>query len=140
MEAHALWQGKSRIELNDGRGHRVVVDLPESEGGEDAGTSGLELALLSFAACVLTIFPLVARRRRIQIESMELDMVGHRGPRAPTIERVDGTLRLRSSATPEEAETALRLTVRTCPVGVLFERAGVPVQLRLEPIGALVTA
>ena len=133
MEAHAHWMGGSRIEIDDGRGHRVLVDLPEDEGGTDTRTSGLELALGSLAACVLTIFPLIAKRRRIRIESMALDLKAHRGPRAPTLERVEGVFRLGSSAGPEEAETALRLTVRTCPVGVLFERAGVTVDIRLVP-------
>ncbi|HYK93281.1 MAG TPA: OsmC family protein [Thermoplasmata archaeon] len=139
MEAHAVWTGGGRIQLDDGRGHTVVVDLPLDEGGTDTGTSGLELALLSLAACILTIFPLVARRRRLAFDSMELHLTGHRGPRAPTIERVEGEFRLGTAASVEDAETALRLTTRTCPVGVLFERSGVPVTVRLvrlEPVPA----
>ncbi len=134
MEAHGVWRGRSRSELTDGRGHAVTVDLPPDEGGEDAGSSALELAVLSLAGCILTIFPLVARRRRLGFDAMEVHLVAHRGPRAPTVERVEGTFRLRSPAAREEAETALRLTVRSCPVGALLERAGVPVALNLEPL------
>lgn len=132
MEAHAVWKGGSRTELDDGRGHFVTIDLPRDEEGEDRGTSALELMLLSLAGCVLTIFPLVARRRRIPVEGMELHLTGVRGPKAPTLERVEGTMRLKSSAPSSEAETALRLTTRVCPVGVLFDRAGVPISIRLE--------
>ncbi len=120
--------------LDDGRGHSVVIDLPSDEDGDDAGTSALELTLLSLAGCVLTIFPLVAHRRRLTVDGMEVHLQGHRGPRAPTIERVDGTLCLRSRDSAEDLGTALRLTTRTCPVGVLFERAGVPVDIRLEQL------
>jgi putative redox protein len=132
MRAHAVWKGRGRLELDDGRGHALVTDLPKDEGGDDAGTSPSELSVLALAGCVLTIFPLVARRRRLPFTSMEIDLVGHRGPRAPTVERVEGTLRLGSDAPFEDAETALRITERTCPVGVLFGRAGVPLDIRLQ--------
>ena len=134
MEAHAVWKGRARIEADDGRGHRIVIDLPSDEDGEDAGTSALELAVVSLAGCLLTIFPLVAKRRRLEFRSMEVDLRGHRGPKAPTVERVEGVMRVGTDAGQEEAETVLRLTTRTCPVGVLFERAGVPVDIRLEKV------
>ncbi len=134
MEAHGVWKGRSRAELSDGRNHTVVIDLPRHEEGDDAGTSALELTVLSLAGCILTIFPLVARRRRLPFDAMEVHLVGHRGPRAPTVDRVDGIFRLRSAAPPDDVATALRLTVRSCPVGALFERAGVPVDLRTEPL------
>lgn len=134
MRAHATWKGRARIEADDGRDHRIVLDLPPDEEGDDAGTSPLELSVIALAGCLLVIFPLVAKRRRLTFRSMEVDLVGHRGPRAPTVERVEGTMRLGTDATQEEAETALRLTARSCPVGVLFERAGVPVDVRLERV------
>ncbi|MCI4354218.1 MAG: OsmC family protein [Thermoplasmata archaeon] len=117
--------------LQDDRGHGIVVDLPADEGGTDAGTSALELTLISLAGCIGTIFRRVAERRRFAVEGFSIRLNAERGDGAPTIERVEGTFTVRSPADDVELETALRLTLRICPVGVLFDRAGVPVTVRL---------
>ena len=129
MQAIGTWAGGYRTILEDGRTHTVTVDLPRDEGGESAGTSALELAVLSLAGCITTIFALVARRRRLPFSGMSIALEAERPDGSPTIARVRGTFRLRTTATPEEVGTTLRLTLRTCPVGVLFHQAGVPVDV-----------
>ena len=47
----------------------------------------------------------------------------------PIIQRVHGTVEVRTGASQEEVDTVLRLTVKTCPVGALFDRAHVPVEI-----------
>ncbi len=130
MQAIAAWAGGYRTVVDDGRTHQVTVDLPRDEGGESTGTSPLELCVLSLAGCITTIFALVARRRRLAFSSMTLGLEAERPPGSATIARVRGTLRLRTEASEQAVDAALRATVRTCPVGVLFERAGIPVELR----------
>jgi putative redox protein len=131
-KARATWLGGYATRLNDTRGHPVVVDLPLEEEGRDAGTSALELLVLSLAGCVTTIFALVAEKRRLRFQAMELELESVRPQGAPTIERVTGTFRLTTDADPEEVETALRRTIAICPVGVVFARAGIPVDVRTE--------
>ncbi len=108
----------------------MSVDLPKDEGGEDASTSALELNLLSLAGCITTIFALVAHKRRLTFESMEVDLEGNRSRGAPTLSSVGGRAVIVTTSDPEAVETALRITLRTCPVGVLYERAGIPVTVR----------
>lgn len=129
MQAIATWVGGYQTVLDDGRTHRVTVDLPREEGGESAGTTALELAVLSLAGCISTIFALVARRRHLAFDGMTVGLEAERTEGAPTITRVHGTFRLRTRASEEEVATALRLTLKRCPVGVLFDKAGVPVEV-----------
>jgi len=129
MQAIGTWAGGYRTVLEDGRTHSVTVDLPRDEGGDSTGTSALELAVLSLAGCITTIFTLIARRRRLSFSGMSIALEAERPEGAPTITRVRGTFRLRTAASPEEVSTTLRLTVRTCPVGVIFEKAGIPVDV-----------
>jgi len=129
MQAIGRWAGGYRTVLEDGRTHTVTVDLPRDEGGESAGTTALELAVLALAGCVTTIFALIARRRRLSFAGMSIALEAERPDGAPTITRVRGTFRLRTDASLEEVATALRLTVHSCPVGVVFERAGIPVDI-----------
>ncbi|HTP56612.1 MAG TPA: OsmC family protein [Thermoplasmata archaeon] len=130
MRAHGTWARPFGTRLDDGRNHEVVVDLPTDEDGNDRGASALELNVLSLAGCITTIFALVAERRRLPFDSMEIDLDAERPPGSRTITAVSGTLRVTSRAAAADVETALEVTLRTCPVGVLYERAQVPVRVR----------
>jgi putative redox protein len=130
MQALGTWRGGYETLLEDDHAHSVVVDLPIDEGGRSAGPTSLDLTLLSLAGCISTIFALVARRRRLDYQGLSIALEADRPRGAPTITAVHGTLRLRTKASLVEVETALRLTERTCPVGVLFAQAGIPVEIR----------
>ncbi|MGA3022194.1 MAG: OsmC family protein [Thermoplasmata archaeon] len=107
----------------------MTVDLPVDEGGRNAGTSALELGVLSLAGCITTIFGLVARKRRLAFTGLTISLTAERPAGAPTIQRVHGRLEVQTEASKQEVETVLRLTLKTCPVGVLFDRAHVPVDV-----------
>ncbi len=103
--------------------------MTRQEGGQDRGTSGFELGLLSLAGCINAVFALVAKRRKLVFEEMRTELVGDRPPKAPTYTAVHGVFRIRTKAPKEEVETALALTVRICPIGALFEQAKIPVEV-----------
>jgi len=134
MDARGVWKGGFETLLEDGRGHTVTVDLPADEGGRNAGTSALELGVLSLAGCISTIFALVARKRRLSFTGLTVSLTAERAAGAPTIQRVHGKLEVETKASKEEAETVLRLTLKTCPMGVLFEQAHIPVDVTVATI------
>lgn len=131
MQAIGTWKGGYETVLEDERAHSVTVDLPINEGGRSAGPSALELCVLSLAGCISTIFATVAHKRRLAFHGMSIALEAERPAGAPTITRVRGTVRVRTRAEKAEVDTALRLTLKTCPVGVIFERAKIPVEITL---------
>jgi len=131
MQARATWKGGFETHLEDGRGHRVTVDLPVDEGGRDVGTSALELMVLSLAGCISTIFALIAEKRKLTYDGMTISLTAVRPRGAPTITKVEGRIAVQSAAAQGEVETVVRLTVRTCPVGALLERAHVPIEVEV---------
>jgi len=137
MKAVGTWQGGDRTLLEDDEGHALTVDLPRDEGGSDLGPSSLELSVMSLAGCISTIFVIVARRRRLRLEELRVELDAQRPEGAPTITSVEGVLRVVTSAPRKDVATALEITLRTCPVGVLFERAHVPVRVRLDMVEPL---
>ncbi|MCC6024080.1 MAG: OsmC family protein, partial [Thaumarchaeota archaeon] len=92
----------------------------------------LELALMSLAGCIGTIFAIVAGKRKLGYESLRVELEGEKGEK--TIEKIRGVLRIKTSASREEVETALKLTMEICPVGLIFEKAGIKpeIQVKLE--------
>ncbi|MGI0133187.1 MAG: methyltransferase domain-containing protein [Thermoplasmata archaeon] len=131
MKAYATWVTGYESRLRDDRGHDVTVDLPKDEDGADRGTSSLELNVLSLAGCISTIFALVARRRRIAFTALSVELEAERPRGSKTIARVSGTLTISTVSSPADVATALAITMRTCPVGVLYEQAKVPVEVRV---------
>lgn len=135
FRANATWRGGVENELDDGRGHSYLIDVTRDEGGQDKGTSGFELGLLSLAGCINAVFALVSKRRKIVFEHMRTELEGERPRKAPTYTAVRGVFRIQTGAPKDEVETALALTLRICPIGALFDQAKIPVDVR-----AIITA
>jgi putative redox protein len=132
MESHGVWEGGFVTRLDNGRGHTVTIDEPVEDGGTNQGPAGIELLLLALTGCISTIFHIIAEKRKLPFEGLTIALRGERPRGAPTLERVHGTVEVRTRAPREDVDTALRLTLKTCPVGVLFNRAQVPVEVSLR--------
>ncbi|MFO8235297.1 MAG: OsmC family protein [Bacteroidales bacterium] len=112
--------------INNGRSHSVVIDLPKDSNGKDIGATALELSLMSLSGCISTIFKKVAEKMRINFEDLEVDMNAEKGEK--TFDKIKYTVTVKSDASIEKLQKCLDLTENSCPVGVLFTRAGVEVE------------
>lgn len=115
--------------IDNGRNHAVVTDLPDST---DVGASALELSVMSLTGCISTIFKKVASKMRLNVERVEVEMDADKG--SDTIEKVSYTVRVRSDASEDKLNKCLKNTEKSCPVGVLFSRAGVEIEGTLEKV------
>ncbi|HTT45837.1 MAG TPA: OsmC family protein [Thermoplasmata archaeon] len=134
MQAQGVWKGGFETQLEDGRGHVVTIDEPVEDGGANRGTSAHELLLLSLTGCITTIFHIIAEKRKLAFEGFTVKLKADRARGVPTIQRVHGTVEIRTAAPQEEVDTVLRLTLKTCPVGALFDRAHVPVEVTAKVV------
>jgi len=112
----------------------VTIDEPIEDGGANSGTSAHELLLLSLTGCITTIFHIIANKRKLAFEGFSVHLTAERARGVSTIQRVHGTVEVRTGAPQEEVDTILRLTVKTCPVGSLFDRAHVPVEVTAKVV------
>lgn len=132
MKAISTWDVEYKSVVDNGRGHRLVVDLPKEEGGNDTGPTALELAAMSLAGCITTIFKMIAVKRNFEFDSLKVQLDCEKAKDAATITKVTGTAELMTQASEFDAQTILNLTLKTCSVGVFFNKAGVPVYLDLR--------
>jgi putative redox protein len=123
MKAVSVWAEGHKSVLDDGRGHSVVVDLPTDQNGTNAGPTALELCLMSLAGCTTTIFRMVAGKRNFVYKAFKVELEAEKPKGASTITSVKGKMEIVTDAEEKEAETVLKLTLKTCPVGVLFANA-----------------
>jgi len=125
MKATAVWVDGYRSVLDDGRGHGTVVDLPQDRLGANTAPMATELCAMALAGCVTTIFREVAVKRKFDYKGMRVELDVEKPKEANTFTKVTGKVEITTSAEEAEARTVFRLTEDICPVGILFEKAGI---------------
>jgi putative redox protein len=135
MKVTSMWIQGLRSETDNGRGHCVVVDMPKDKEGTDLAPTALELSVMALAGCITTIYATMAKKRRWSYEAMIVELDAERPQGAPTIEKIRGRVTVRTTASREEVETTLRLTMSQCPVGIIFDKAGLTPTLEVHVEG-----
>ena len=118
--------------VDNGRTHSVAIDLPPGNDGEDLGATALELCAMSLSGCIGTIFAKVAKKMRLTIEALEVELEAFKGPEDKTITKVESKVLVKSPDSEDKLKRCLELTMNTCPVGVIYANANIPVNVTLE--------
>ena len=134
MKSKSLWEKDFQSVVDNGRNHSIIVDLPESKGGSNIGPTALEVCVMSFSGCVGTIFAMVAQKMRLTFEAMEVDVDAEQKEGAHTISDIHFILSIKTSEEKSKVERCLEHTINTCPVGVLFNQAGVFISSEIKMI------
>ena len=121
-----------RIDVDDGRAHAVCLDLEEDSGGTNMGPSALELTLMSFAGCYATIFMLTANKMRRPIKDLEVKAEAIKTEVAGTITEARVAVAVETEMPKDRLDRLHALTVKGCPVGRLFEKAGVKITYNIN--------
>lgn len=121
-----------RIDVDDGRSHAICLDLPQEDTGTDLGTSALELALMSYAGCYATIFALTASKMRIPLKDLSVRGEGIKSEEAGTITQVSFNIIAKAEAAEDRIKRIHELTIKGCPVGKIFDKAGTKTAYELK--------
>ncbi len=132
MKSTCIWKEKFQSVVDNGRGHSIAIDLPLAKGGDNTGATALEMLVMSLNGCIGTIFALVAQKMRIGFTQMELLMFAEQENNAPTITYINFELSIKTEEAQEKIEKCLDTTLKTCPVGVLFDNAGVEITYNIN--------
>lgn len=126
--------------VDNGRHHGIVLDLPEAKAGDDLGPTALELAAMALAGCVSTIWAVVAKNSGVSYRKMIVEMDIQKGDKDPTF--TGGSMKVRVDSDEEEdrLKRILDKTLQACPVGKLFEQAGIETPATLEKADLLADA
>ena len=123
-------KGDYQSVVDNGRQHGLVLDLPPGQQGDDLGPTALELAGMALAGCISTIWAKIAENSGVPYRNIEVEI---------DLEKEEGTIgtsevvvRVNSDEDAGKLERVLDKTMRSCPVGRLFEQAGVDTNTRLE--------
>ena len=120
-----------RVAVDNGRAHGVCLDLPP-ELGTDMGPTALELGVMSFSGCFATIFSLTAKKMRVQLKDLEVELHAQKSEETGTVAEAEFNITVKSDAGEDRIQKIFELTRENCSVGKLFEQAGVKISYNLK--------
>jgi putative redox protein len=109
----------------------VVLDLPGAKGGDDLGPTALELAVMALSGCISTIWAVVATNSKVCYGRLVVQVEADKPDDQPTITAARAVVTMESDEPREKLERTLEKTMRACPVGQLYEKAGISIQTKL---------
>ena len=123
--------------VDNGRNHGIVLDLPEQKKGDNVGATALELAAMALAGCISTIWAVVAHNSGVSYRKMVVELDIDKPDNAPTFTTSVAHVKVDSDEEQEKLERILNKTLDACPVGKLFEQAGIQTETTLEKTALL---
>jgi len=120
-----------RIALDNVRSHSLIVDQP-AEMSTGLGATPLELCVMSHAGCYATILALVAQRMRIALKGLTVEVAAVKTDEAGTITEEAFDIAIKTDAPQDRIQRLHEVTLKHCPVGILFEKASVKISYNIE--------
>ncbi len=130
MYANAKLIEGFQILLDDNESHSYVIDLAPDL-GTGLGASALEVCVMSHAGCYATIFLLTAKKMRLEIKDLKVKLEATKSNETGTISEETFDISIKTNFPQDRIERAHKLTVEICPVGILFEKAGIKASYNL---------
>jgi len=122
-----------QILLDDNETHSYVVDLAPDL-GKGLGPSSLELCVMSHAGCYVTILALTAKKMRLVLNGVRVKVEAVKSEETGTISEETFDINIKTDAPQDRVERLHKLTLENCPVGILFEKACVKINYKLNVI------
>jgi len=117
--------------VDNDRHHGIVLDLPGAKGGKDLGPTALELAVMALSGCISTIWAIVATNSKVSYKSLTVEVEADKSDEQPTITAARAVVTVDSEESQEKLQRTLDKTMNACPVGRLYEKAGIQIQTTL---------
>jgi putative redox protein len=121
------------IALDNGRAHGTIADQP-TETSPGLGPTPLELCLMSHAGCYATICALTAEKMRLPLKGCDVKLEAVKSQETGTISEETFNITFKLDAPEDRVQRLHELTLKNCPVGILFEKAGVNISYSLKTV------
>lgn len=121
------------IALDNDRSRGQIIDQP-SETFPGLGPTPLELCIMSHAGCCATICALAAQKMRLSLKGCDVKVEAVKSPEAGTITEESFDVVFKVDAPEDRVKRLHELTLKNCPVGILFEKAVVKINYSLKTV------
>jgi putative redox protein len=131
LHARAIIIQGFEVALDNGRSHCSIADQP-SDNFPGLGPTPLELCVMSHAGCYATIAALTAQKMRLQLKGCDVKVDAAKSEEVGTITEENFDILFKLDAPEDRVQRLHEVTLKHCPVGILFEKAGVKITYKLR--------
>ena len=131
LKSNARWIKGYLTEVDDGRGHKIQMDLPPHQNGEDLAATALEYMVMGYAGCTVTTYKIIVDKMRLQIDSIDMVVEAEKLGEMDTVTDLKSVLTVKSSEPEEKLQKALEMVKQMCPVGRIYDLAQIPSAIEL---------
>ncbi len=97
-------------------GKKIIADEPISFGGTDLGMNPIELLLSGLGACKSVVTKMLAKKKRINLEYLEIECIGSFDEKKVGLADVKTIYKIKADVSKEELEKFIELVDKNCPV------------------------
>jgi putative redox protein len=133
LQARAKIIQNFEIALDNSRSHSLIVDQP-TETAPGLGPTPLELCVMSHIGCYATICALTAKKMRLPLKGCEVKVEAIKSEETGTIAEENFDIVFKVDAPKNRIQRLHELTLKNCPVGILFEKANVKINYSLRTV------
>jgi len=131
LTARAQIIQKNEIVLDNSRAHAIIADQA-SENSPGMGPTPLELCVMSHAGCYATIFATTAYKMRLPLKGCDVKVQAVKSDETGTISEEIMDITIDIDAPMDRVERLHEVTLKNCPVGIIFEKAGIKTTYNLK--------
>jgi uncharacterized OsmC-like protein len=131
VKGNAKLLENTKLVTDNGRGHTVTCDLPQDQGGTNAGPSPLELAVMALAGCGVIIYADVCKNSKIDPGNIEVNVEAEKTPGSPVLAGVTMKVNIKSKTRRALVEAAWRRTEANCPVLYVYKEQ-IPTKVEVD--------
>lgn len=121
------------LALDNGRAHSTIADQPTAT-SPGLGPTPLELCVMSHAGCYATIAALTAEKMRLNLKDCDVKVEALKSPETRTIAEETFDITFTIDAPEDRVQRLHELTLINCPVGKIFEQAGIKITYNLKTV------
>jgi len=76
----SLTAGNNRQIISTTRGHKLLMDIPQERGGDDAGPTPPECLAIALGGCIINICRFMAIEKQIELKDLGVSITGNADP------------------------------------------------------------
>ncbi|MBN4074960.1 OsmC family protein [Gammaproteobacteria bacterium AH-315-E17] len=135
MKATINWLGSAKMQGESGSGHSVVMDGPESIGGQNQGMRPMELMLMSVGACSTVDVINILKKSRQDVTDCVVEVDGERVDAVPAVfNKIHLHFNVSGNDLDEnKVKRAVELSAeKYCSASIMLKNAGVEISHSFE--------
>lgn len=135
MQVNLRLDSKMRIIGTNGRNHETIFDTSAKAGGEDTAATPMEIMLQAMAACSFMDTISILRKKRKQVDNLEIAIDGERADEHPKVFVKAHMKYILTSPDAElkDLERSVELSqTKYCGASAMFKQAGCEVTYECE--------